>query len=426
MEPAATESTPRPIKLRLCVMMFLQYFVQGCFLPIAPLYAEYGLGFSADEVGILIGALSIGSILAPLVIGQMVDRHLPTQYVLAGCHMLAGIVMLAIYTQRDFKIVVGLATLYSLLFIPTLMLTNSLAFHHMKNRERDFPVIRVWGTLGFVTAAWLIELVLLRGLTGRALYEGRGVAFALAGAVGLLMGLYSLTLPATPPQKQSGTRFAPALVFGLLRQRHFLVLVVVTFGIAIVHTAYFSWNTPFLKNILSSGSVTAPWEQRIAALGQICEIAVMFSLSALIARLGFKTIMVIGAAAYTLRCLVFALAWHLGSPFELVMSLAAFGNCLHAVCFGCFLAVAFMYVDRVSKPDVRGSMQNLFGNFLFGLGALVGGAASGGVKQWFAIASEGEIVYDWVNIWLSCAALAALCLFVFAAFFPARERIQTT
>ncbi|MBI3467086.1 MAG: MFS transporter [Planctomycetes bacterium] len=230
-----------PLKARLSAMMFLQYFAQGCYLPIASVYLQDALHFDGRQIGTFNSALAVGPLLAPFVIGQLIDRHVATQYVLAFCHLLAGLLMFGLYTQTSYASVMVLGTLYSVLYVPTMMLTNSLSFHHLASQAREFPLIRFWGTAGFVVPAWLIELVLLRGLTGSELNTARGVAFWLSGAASLAMALYALTLPHTPPQRREGRRFAPGAVIGMLRHRNFAVLVAVSFGIAIVHN---DWDWP--------------------------------------------------------------------------------------------------------------------------------------------------------------------------------------
>src|SRR5690606_28588151 len=150
-----------------------QYFVQGCYLPIMTLYVKDALGFDGTLMGQFAAALSLGPLAAPFVIGQVVDRHIASQWVLSFCHLAAGATMLTMYwlmlggLQLDRSALVwsimGLGTLYSVLYVPTMMLTNSLTFHHLKNRDREFPVVRLFGTLGFVVPAWVIELYWLSG-----------------------------------------------------------------------------------------------------------------------------------------------------------------------------------------------------------------------------------------------------------------------
>ncbi len=440
-QPAArTEWT---LKVRLYVMMFLQYFVQGCYLPIISVYLQDALGFNSKQLGAFGAALAVGPLAAPFIVGQLVDRHLATQHVLSFCHVVGGAIMLVLYYQVGFWPVVILGTIYSTLYVPSMMLTNSLTFHHLKDREREFPAIRLWGTIGFIVPAWLVELYFLKGLSGAELNSGRGIVLALSGAGGLIMGVYSLTLPNTPPKHDAESKLAPGKVIGLLRLRNFLVLVLISFLVAIVHNFYFVWNSPYLRMILETGGVLGAWEQRIASIGQIFEVIVMAFLGLSVRRFGFKWTMLVGAGAYLLRCLIFAGAAMLAGPFPLVMTLVCIGQALHGFCFGCFLAVAYMYVDRVSPVDVRGTMQNFYGTFVIGLGFFVGGFVAGKIGDAFTtkigtetvrsrlgIAMErgmatfvgkddsAEMVRDWLGIWLAGAVLAAIALIGFALLFP--------
>ena len=406
-----------PMLRRLSVMMFLQYFVQGCYLPIASVYVLDALGFTDWHAGVFSSALAVGPILAPFIVGQLVDRMFATQRVMAFCHVLGGLLMLALFMQTKAWPVIILATAYSILYVPTMMLTNSLAFRHLKNSDMEFPWIRACGTLGFIVPAYMVEFWWLRGLHDSALDTARGIVFALSGIVGIVMGLYCLTLPHTPAQPHEQRKYAPGVVVKMLRQRHFLVLVSVSFFIAIAHQFVMSWYTPFLHCILDTGG-WGGYEQSISSVGQICELGVLAVLGLLIKKLGFKRTMLLGATAYTLRCLIFAMVFRLDPSFTGKLILAALGQALHGFCFGCFMAVGYMYVDRIAPKDVRGSMQTLYGAFVIGLGFFVGGFVSGQVGEWFSTGTGQAVVRDWTSMWLSCAAICAACVVVFAAFFP--------
>lgn len=424
-------------------MMFLQYFIQGSFLPIASVYVQDALGFTAAQVGYFSMALSLGPIFTPFLFGQLVDRYFATERVLAFCHLAGGLLMLALFTQTSPWVVIGLGAVYSVLYVPTMMLTNALAFHHLKNSDREFPLIRLWGTIGFVAPAWWIEMGWLSGLQGDELNQARGLAFALAGASGVLMGLYSLTLPHTPPRPGKARDFAPgAVVLSFFTQRNLLALLVTTVLVAVAHQFFFVWNSPFLKDILRSGAWTGAAEQRIASIGQICEVAVMAGLGLAILRLGFKRVMLVGILAYTLRCLIFAGVFWFDLPFAARLALACLGQALHGFCFGCFLAAAFMYIDSAIGKDLRGSMQTLYGTSILGLGFLLGGYVGGEVGQLFTTAAgaaplrqslgvtskagliefaakeQGVLVRDWPGIWFACAVIAAVAFLIFAAAFP--------
>jgi nucleoside transporter len=399
--PADLPRTPLALRGRLFLMMFLQYFVQGCYLPVAALYVRSGLGFSQEETAYFNSALAVGPLLAPFIIGQIVDRHFATETVLAVCHLVAGILMFGLYTQTTFTNVMLLGTLYSILYVPTMMLTNSLAFAHLADRDREFPLVRVWGTIGFILPLWMIELVWLRGLTGQELDHARSVVFLLSAVAGVVMAFYCLTLPHTPPQKNLKKDFAPAAALSMLRDRSLLVLVLVSFFVAMVHSGFFVWNSPFLKSVLARSAIEGAWEGRIASLGQIAEIAVMSFLSLIILKLGLKATLVVGASAYAVRCVLLALAAAIDPPYAL--PLACIGQTLHGFCFGCFLATAYMYVDRVATPDVRGSIQNIYGTFVIGLGFVAGGWLAGRIDTWF---SQGT-TSDWTSNWMASAAIAA-------------------
>ena len=322
---------------RLAFMMFLQYFVQGAYLPIASVYVERTLGFTSMQVGLFVSALAIGPILAPFIVGQLVDRFFATERVMAGCHLVGGILMLLLARQTEVWPVIILGAVYSILYVPTMMLTNSLAFQHLKESEMEFPWIRLCGTLGFIVPAYLIELWWLQGLTGAEVDQARAIAFTLSGTVGIAMAVYCLSLPHTPPERKK-QNYAPGIVVRMLRNQDFLVLVVVSFLIAIAHQFVVVWYSPFMRDILDTGGWGA-YEQSISSIGQICELAVLAGLGLLIKKLGFKRTMLLGTCAYLLRCLLFASVFYLDPPATGKVVMAATGQALHGFCFGCFMAV---------------------------------------------------------------------------------------
>lgn len=401
---------------RLSVMMFLQYFVQGAYLPVVSVYVRDALGFTNTQIGIFSAALSVGPMLAPFLVGQFVDRYFSTERVMAFCHLGGGVLMLALSFQSDPWIVIGLGTVYSLLYVPTMMLSNLIAFRHLTNSDIQFPRTRLFGTIGFIVPAYLVEFWWLQGLEGTDLQSARAIVFVLSGGVGILLGLYCLTLPHTPPQQDENRTYAPATVLRMFRQRDLAVLVLVSFFIAVAHQFFFVWNSPFLRDILDSGDIQGAYEQSISSVGQVCEIGVMAVLGLFIGRFGFKWTMTIGAVAYTLRCVLLGLVFAIDPPFAGKIAIAIAGQALHGFCFGCFMAVAYMYVDRIAPSDVKGSMQTIYGTFILALGFFVGALVSGWIGDVFSDA-DGS-VNNWPGLWLSCAVLAGMCAAAFAAFFP--------
>jgi nucleoside transporter len=424
-EVSTSEATPPAVRRKLAGMMFLQYFMQGAYLTIVSMYLKDALHFSNAQIGWFMAALAVGPLLAPFVVGQLVDRMLPTERVLAACHFLGGLVMIALYFQSEFMPVIVLGTLYSVLYIPTTMLTNAMAFHHLRNRDREFPLVRVWGTIGFCLPAWFILFFYLRQFEGEALNRAQGIAFLVAGATGLLMAVYCLTLPHTPPNPRGSGRFAPGVVLGLMKRRDFAVLFAVTFFIAAVHNYFFVWNSPNVKELLARNN-WSEGTQAFTTIGQIMEIAAMGLLAASIAKLGYKRTMLLGASAYALRCVAFAFASTPELPFAAAFAIAAAGQALHGFCFAFFMATAFIYIDRAAPPDVKGSLQTIYGNFIMGIGFVVGGIWGGRMGDAFSQTTVAVGVettrYEWSPIWLWCAAAAAACVVVLALLFPRAEQ----
>ena len=407
----------RSIMARLSVMMFLQYFIQGSYLPIASVYVQDTLGFTGRQVGWFGSALAVGPILTPFLLGQLVDRRFATQKVIACCHLCGAVLMLALCTQTSFWPVIILGTAYSVVYIPTMMLTNSLAFQHLKTSDIEFPRTRLFGTAGFVVPAFLIEAWWLQGLEGEQLDKARVICFVLAGLMGLVMGVYSLFLPHTPPAGKDKDDYAPGIIIGMMRYRHFMVLVLISFLIAIVHKFFFVWNSPFLREILDSGGEKGAFEMRISSIGQFFEVLVMVVLGYSISKLGFKITLITGAVAYSVRCILFAMVFGVGLSYEGRLALACIGQALHGICFGCFLAAAYIYVDRVAPKDVRGSMQTMYGTLVIALGFFAGGFISGEVGEWFSTGTGDNVIRNWPMIWLSSAALAAVCVVGLMLFF---------
>ena len=404
--------------------MFLQYFVQGCYLPVVSVYLEKSLHFSKLELGYFGAALAVGPMLVSFVLGQVVDRGISTQWVLAFCHFCGGVLMLALYFQTAFLPIIILGTLYSILYIPTLMLTNSLSFYHLKNSPKEFPIVRLFGTIGFIVPAWWIEMGFLAGLEGTELDNARKIVFLLAGIFGLVMGGYCLTLPATPPHTSASAKFAPGVVLSMLRRRDFVILIVVGILVAICHKFFFVLNSPYLRWVLDSEGIPAAVEQRISSLGQVSEVLVFVFLAYGLSRLGFRWTFLIGVTAYLLRCLIFALvaANYSASAGEdqngLGLLLVCLGQLMHGYCFVCFWAAAFIYLEKITEPSARGSMQTFFGTLVFGFGMFIGGFISGGIGDALTVGSGDNAVSDWPTIWLAGGSFALVGMLVLWICFP--------
>ena len=419
----------RQTYLRLSVMMLLQYGVWGVWLPVLARYlqadpTEGGLGFSPGQVGWILGlASSVGAVTAPFVAGQLADRSFSTQRVLAVLLLAGGAIKIVTAYQTTFSAWLWLSVAYSVLYTPTLALSNSLAFAHLDDPDRQFPKVRVWGTIGWIAASWAFPLFWLlsdvRFSWLPPFYAGVEAADATARLVdsliwsGLLAfgyALFCLVLPATPPRRDAEDRLAFAKAFALFRKRSFAVLVAASLPIAVIHQIYFMQTAPFMSEVLGLP------DSRIGpamSIGQFAEIAVMVATGWLLSRFGFRGVIAIGVLAYAARYAIF------GSVF-LPVPLIVASQALHGLCYACFFAAAFIYVDRIAEPDVRHSAQTVFGIVILGLGPVLAAP----VLQVLSEAFTNEAgVLDYSALWYSLSAMALLTMLAFGALFRDETRV---
>jgi nucleoside transporter len=414
----------RIVKTRLGFMMFLQYAVWGFWLPILARYlqapvADGGLGFTPGQVGIILGfAAASGAITAPFVAGQIADRYFSTERFLACLLIVGGVIQWILAAQTTFTAWLLLSILYSICYQPTIALTNSLSFSHLKDASQEFPFVRVWGTFGWIAASWIFPMVWLQtNLTGTWLppfFTGTEHADATArlvdamrwsGTVSFAYAIYCLTLPHTPPKKDAVEALAFKKAFALMGNRSFAVLMIAALPISIIHNIYFMQTAPFFSAVLG---VEDRYIGPYMTIGQFAEIFVMAGLGLMLTRLGFRATMCIGGAAYFLRYAIFGSAASL--PNELVIASQA----LHGFCFACFFATAFIYVDRIAPVDVRHSAQTVFGIMILGLGPILSAPLLGQLAGVFT--PEGGTL-NYAGLWYSLAAIAFVTTLALAVFF---------
>jgi predicted MFS family arabinose efflux permease len=293
---------------------------------------------------------------------------------------------------------------YSLAYVPTLSLTNSICFHHLKDAQKEFGRVRLWGTIGWIAASWPFVLI-LKGKEGAALGSALTSIFVVAGLASLALAAVSLMLPATPPARSAGEKYAPLESIRLLRNPTVLVLFVATFLDALVHQCYFQWTSPFLSAIGIPENMIMP----AMSIGQIAEIATMAGLGYFLARLGWRWTMIFGILGHVVRFLVYSL----GGPAWLVVG----SNVVHGFCYAFFFASVYIFVDEYFPRDARASAQGLFNFLILGLGPFAGSLLWGRLGDVYRTATG----IDFSKLFLVPAALglvAALVLLV--GFRPAR------
>ncbi len=376
------------IKLRLFIMMVLELFIWGCWLPMIYAYLP-SLKFSAGEQSWILNAFPIAAIVGMFFSNQFADRHFAAEKFLAFSHFVGGTAILLLAFTKSFWPFFGLMLVHCLLYVPTLSIANSIAFANIKDAQKEFGAIRVGGTIGWILAAWpftfifvdwakvreanpegfvnWLGTVLGAGLTGPALQAAVPWTFIVAGIASFVLAGYSLTLPHTPPKRvEAGAdKFAWLEAIKLLKHPFVLVLWVVTFIDSFVLYAYFNWTAGFLGAEKVAGGVGIPgnWIMPVMSIGQVAEILTMFILGATLKRLGWKTTMIVGILGHAARFGIYAF-YPLATPVIVI-------QLVHGVCYAFFFATVYIFVDEHFPKDVRASAQGLFNAVILGIGALV-------------------------------------------------------
>ena len=406
---------------RLGTMMFLQFAIWGAWLPLTARYlsatvAEGGLGFSGSEIGMILGlAGSIGAIVSPFIAGQFADRYFSTERILSFLVITGGIVKWYTATRTDYESWLWLSILYSVLYMPTLALSNSVAFSHIDDSENTFPKIRVWGTIGWIAASWAFPMIWLQQDLSFQLMppflsgdEVPGVTARLAdalkfsGIISLIYGAFCFLLPNTPPKADAVENLAFKKAFNLFSNKSFLVLVLASLGVSIIHQIYFLQTGPFLSSIGIKDSCIGP----AMTIGQFAEIATMAYLGFFLKRLGFKKVITIGIFAYFARYMIFGTSFL--PTWVMVMSQA-----FHGFCFAFFFAAGFIYVDKLADDDVRHSAQTVFGIIIFGGGPVVGGWLSGYLQNIYTL----DGVFNYSSFWYTLAGIGLVVTLLFYSSF---------
>jgi nucleoside transporter len=406
-------------------MMFLQYAVWGAWFPLAGRYlsapvAEGGLGFTGPQIGLILGlAASIGAVAAPFIAGQLADRYFSTERFLASLLAIGGVIKWVTASQTSYPAWLWLSVAYSLVYMPTLALSNSMAFAHLDDRDRQFARVRVWGTIGWIAVSWIFPMLYLQhdlGLQWMPPFlvgpEKANVTARLADSLrfsALISWAYAgfcLLLPHTPPRRDGVEPLAFAKAFRLLREPSFAILVLASLPISIIHQIYFIQTPPFFSHLGLHDSQIGP----AMTIGQFSEILIMALLGLMLTRLGFRTVITLGALAYFIRYLVWSVP-------AIPVPVQVASQALHGICYACFFAGAFIYTDRVAPPDARHSVQTVFGIIILGGGPVLGGILSGWLAARYGLPSGGV---DFAAVWRVTALIGLAAGLFFFAFF--RER----
>ncbi len=395
---------------QLSVMMLLQFFVWGAWFVTLGTYLGT-IGFSGSQIGNTYLMNNLAAIIAPFFVGMIADRYFASQKVMGVLHLLGGVFMYLATGIKDPGTLIPTLLLYNLCYMPTLALVNAVSFQQMENPGAQFPKVRVWGTIGWIVAGLVITFM-LSGENHNA--ETTSTPMKMAAVASILMGLYSFTLPNTPP-KNVGKGVSVGEVLGLkalrlLKERSFLVFVLCSLLISIPLAFYYNFTNPFLNELGMKGAAAKQ------SMGQMSEVIFMVLMPLFFVRLGVKKMLLVGMLAWVARYAFFAngdmgsMAWMLYA-----------GILLHGICYDFFFVTGQIYVDKKASSDIRASAQGFIALITYGVGIGLGSWLSGQVVESYStmqmIEGVEKAVRDWPMIWLIPCAFALFISILFALTF---------
>jgi len=408
------------LRFRLSAMMFLQYAIWGAWAPVLWPYlvgsAPDGLGLSSQQAAFLFGLLPLACILAPFTGGQIADRWVPTQWFLGAVQLVGGVLLLIAAKTHGYGNMLMVFALYSLLFAPTLALTNSLAFHHLKD-EKTFGGVRVWGTIGWIVAGIALT-------TWRKMGTPPGVAdsLMLGGFFSLIMGVFCFFLPHTPPAKdEAADPLAFREAFVLLKNKNFLVFMLIAFVVTTELQFYYLPTADFLNKVLRIDSSNIPATMIVAQAAEILAMAIFLPIA--LRKLGVRKTLAIGVIAWPLRYVVFSLAPY--GAIEVMRPLVIISLTLHGLGYAFFFVASQIFVDMVASKGIRASAQSLFALVTLGVGTWLGMQFTGFIlgHEFFSTATDP---HNWTRVFLVPCALTVTCALAFLIFFKDPEKAGAT
>jgi nucleoside transporter len=396
-------------RIKLSSMMFLEFFIWGAWFVTMGTFLAMDLSASGSQISLAYLTQSLGAIAAPFFIGLIADQFFSAQKVLGILHIAGAAMLFLASTMSSFEAFFPVILVYMILYMPTLALVNSISFRQMNNPEKQFPAVRVLGTIGWIVAGVII---------GWLSWEREGEltqTFRMAAVASLLLGIFSFMLPATPPTRRGEKATVRDILgleaVGLLKDRSYLVFFISSIAICIPLAFYYNFTNLFLneEGVRSAAAVQS--------LGQVSEVLFLLLMPFLLMRLGVKLTLAIGMAAWALRYVFFAFGDG-GSLFWLLL----LGILLHGICYDFFFVAGQIYTDKFAGERFRSAAQGLITLATYGAGILIGSLLAGPIVDRFAT-DDG---HDWNQIWVIPAAIAAVVLVAFLILFKDRRTEHAT
>jgi len=394
------------VRGKLSAMMFLQFFVWGAYFVTMGTYLVQGLRFTGMEAALAYSTMPWGAIVAPFVIGMIADRFFAAEKLLGVLHLVGAALLYWVSTVTTPGAFFWVLLLYALCYNPTLALVNAIAFNQMASPEKQFPAVRLFGTIGWIVAGLIV---------GWLKVEATATPILIATGASVAFGLFAFVLPHTPP-KSLGHKVTVRDVLGLdalslMKDRSFAIFVLGSLLICIPLAFYYNFTNPFLNE---RGMENAAAKQ---SLGQMSEVLFMLVMPFFFRRLGVKWMLIAGMAAWAIRYLLFAF----GNAGELVF-MYYLGILLHGICYDFFFVTGQIYVDKTAPKSIQASAQGFITLVTYGVGMLIGSWVSGPVVDRYARQAGEAVVHDWTAIWLWPASMAFVIILLFAFFFDGGKR----
>ncbi len=395
--------------------MFLEFFIWGSWFVTLGTFLGSNLNASGAQSASVFSTQSWGAIIAPFIIGLIADRYFNAEKILGVLHLIGAVLMYQMYSSTDISVFYPYVLSYMILFMPTLALVNSVSFNQMKDPEKEFSVIRVFGTLGWIAAGLLISFIFhwdTEAGTKDGLLKN---TFLMAGIASLVLGLYSFTLPKTPPKGASGGQVKISEILGfdalkLLKDKNFAIFFISSILICIPLAFYYQNAHPFLSNVgmdNPTGKMT---------IGQISEVLFLLLLPVFFSRFGFKKTILVGMLAWAVRYALFAYGNANDLSFMLIIGIA-----LHGICYDFFFVSGQIYTNSKAGDQYKSAAQGLITLATYGVGMLIGFEVAGMITDTYK-AADGA--FDWKMIWIIPSGIAAVVFLLFAVFFNDKDKIN--
>ena len=400
-------------RVQLSLMMFLEFFIWGGWFVTLGTFLNNNLNATGGQTASVFSTQSWGAIIAPFIIGLIADRYINAEKILGALHIIGAILMYQMYNADNIGVFYPYVLVYMILYMPTIALVNSVSFNQMKDPEKEFSNIRVWGTIGWIVAGLLISFLFhwdTEENTAKGLLKN---TFLMASIASLALGLFSFTLPKTPPTKRGNEKVSLKEIIGLdalklLKDKNFAVFFISSILICIPLAFYYQNAHAFLSNI----GVTNPTGKM--TIGQISEVLFLLLLPLFFKKYGFKKTILVGMLAWAVRYVLFAFGNAGDLSFMLLIGIA-----LHGVCYDFFFVSGYIYTNSKAGEKYKSAAQGLITLATYGVGMLIGFEIAGMITDSYKIS---EKVFDYKMIWIIPSVIAAVVFVLFTFFFKDEKK----